>query len=369
VLPDFFEQLIRDRLFEGAELRGRFARSSGGRIREAARALEECLRSGNKVLVFGNGGSAADAQHLAAELTGRFGKERLPLPAIALTTDTSVLTAIGNDYGFDEVFARQVRALADDGDVVIAISTSGRSPNVINAARAGRAAGATTIALTGGDGGGLLDSADIAVVVPSTNTARIQEMHITVVHILCELIENALFPEEDTTTDVPKGEVRWEDLLPLRERYKREGKTVVWTNGCFDVLHVGHLHCLEQAKSLGDVLVVGVNTDASVRAIKGPGRPIFPVEDRMRVLAALKTTDYVVAFEGLTPGAPLADLKPDVHVKGADYAPPSGKPMPERDVIESYGGRIEFVSLIPKHSTSDVVRKMREHQGSQTQPR
>jgi phosphoheptose isomerase len=355
-------RLIRDRLDEGAELRREFARTNGHRVREAAKALAECLRGGNKVLVFGNGGSAADAQHLAAELVGRFGKDRAPLAAVALTTDTSALTAIGNDYGFDEIFARQVRALTIRGDLVIAISTSGRSPNVINGVRAAKARGASTIALTGGDGGELTGSVDIGIVVPSTNTARIQEIHIAVVHILCELIDSSLLPADIDSTVVPKGVVSWSDLLLLRDTWKREGMIVVWTNGCFDVLHVGHLHCLESAKRLGDVLVVGVNTDESVRALKGAGRPIFPLEERMQVLAALTATDYVSSFEGITPEAALADLKPDVHVKGEDYAPPSGKPIPESTVVESYGGRIEFVPLLPEHSTSDLLQRIREHE-------
>lgn len=330
--------------------------------------IAECLRKGNKVLVFGNGGSAADAQHFAAELVGRFGRDRAPLPAVALTTDTSILTAVANDYGFEEVFVRQVRALGHEGDIVIAMSTSGRSPNVIRAAGAARAAGAVTVALTGGDGGELATLADIAIVVPSSETARIQEVHLAVVHILCELVESSLFPEdleEVPSLDMRTGVVGWADLLLLRERWKREGRTVVWANGCFDVLHLGHLYCLEQAKQRGDVLVVGVNTDAAVRALKGPGRPIFPLDDRMRMLAALEATDYVVAFEGTTPEAALKDLKPDVHVKGEDYGPSSGRPMPERAVVESYGGRIEFVPLLPGHSTSELVARMTEAEGTE----
>src|SRR5207342_946139 len=129
--PESFGQLIRERFGEGAELHREFARAQGDSLAGAAAALAECLRKGNKVLVFGNGGSAASAQHFAAELVGVFGKERRPLRALALTTDTSALTAIGNDYGFDDIFARQVRALGDTGDLVIAISTSGHSRNVI----------------------------------------------------------------------------------------------------------------------------------------------------------------------------------------------------------------------------------------------
>ena len=147
------------------------------------------VRRGNKLLLFGNGGSAADAQHLATELVVRYKKNRAPIPAIALTTDTSVLTAIGNDLGFDQLFARQVEALAVKGDVVIAITTSGRSPNVLRALEAARALGATAAAFSGGDGGELKGLADPLVIVPSRTTARIQEMHITLGQMLCGALE------------------------------------------------------------------------------------------------------------------------------------------------------------------------------------
>jgi phosphoheptose isomerase len=358
MLPESLEQMIWDRLEEGAELRRGLARIALDRVAKAAVELTECLRGGGKALIFGNGGSAADAQHLATELVGRFGKDRSPLAALALTTDTSALTAIGNDYGFDEVFARQVRALARGGDIVIAISTSGRSPNVINGAKAARAAGVPTIALTGGDGGELALLADTSIVVPSENPARVQEVHIAITHIMSEIVESSLFPGDRVVMDVPRGVRRWDDLLVLRDRWRSDGKVVVWTNGCFDVLHVGHLHCLEQAKRLGDVLVVGVNSDASVRQLKGPGRPIFPLAERMGMLAGFRATDYVVAFEGTTPEGAIAELKPDLDVKGADYAPETGKPMPERAVVESYGGRVEFVGLLPEHSTSAILQRL-----------
>jgi D-sedoheptulose 7-phosphate isomerase len=357
--PESFEQIINDRLIEGAEVRSDFARASTERVHEAAVVLADCLGRGNKVLVLGNGGSAADAQHFAAEFVGRFGRERDPLPVIALTTDTSVLTAVGNDYGFEEIFVRQVRALASPGDAVVAISTSGRSPNVLQAVGASRAAGATTIALTGGDGGELAKVCDIGIVVPSSSTPQIQEVHVTILHILSELIESSLFAE-GPLKDPPKGVVAWSDLLRLRDKWMRQQRIVAWTNGCFDILHVGHLHCLEQAKRFGDILVVGVNTDAAVRELKGPGRPVFPVDERMRLLAGLVTTDYVVEFGGVTPEAALLELKPDVDVKGEDYAPPSGKPMPERRVIESYGGRIEFIPLLPGLSTTAAIESLQQ---------
>jgi D-sedoheptulose 7-phosphate isomerase len=152
--------------------------------------VTEALERGNKVLLCGNGGSAADAQHIAAELTGRFKIERMPLPGIALTTDTSALTAIGNDYGFDQVFSRQVAALAKEGDVVIGISTSGNSLNVIYALETAKEMGCKAIGLSGKGGGKMNDVCDLNIIVPSDDTARIQEMHILIGHILCQLVDN-----------------------------------------------------------------------------------------------------------------------------------------------------------------------------------
>ena len=158
-------------------------------IQLMAERCKEALKAGNKVLFCGNGGSAADAQHLAAELIGRFQKERRSLASIALTTDTSILTAVANDYGYDEVFARQVEGLGRSGDVLIGISTSGNSANVVKAALKARDTGMHTIAFTGEGGGKLNDICDITFAVPSKVTARIQEMHIMVGHIICELVE------------------------------------------------------------------------------------------------------------------------------------------------------------------------------------
>ena len=160
-------------------------------IADAARILIEALRAGKKILVCGNGGSAADSQHIAAELVGRFKREREALPAVALTTDTSILTSLANDYAFERVFARQVEALGRKGDVLVLISTSGNSGNLNAAARAARAAGVSTLALLGRDGGSLKPEVDISVVVPSSDTARIQECQSTIYHILCDLVESA----------------------------------------------------------------------------------------------------------------------------------------------------------------------------------
>jgi len=181
---------IHSAMKDGAELRLKVALDCGKNIVAAAEAMLQCLRSGGKLLFFGNGGSAADAQHLAAEFVGRFVKERRGLPAVALTTDSSILTAIGNDYGFDRIFSRQIEALGNPGDVAFGVSSSGNSPNVIAAIRLATKQGLKTIALSGRDGGALAQCADIPIVVASPNTAQVQECHIAIGHLLCELVEN-----------------------------------------------------------------------------------------------------------------------------------------------------------------------------------
>jgi len=173
-----------------------FLDENAAALERAIELTADALGAGHKVLLFGNGGSAADAQHIAAEFVGRFLRERRPLPAIALTTDTSALTAIANDYGYEDVFARQVRALGAAGDVALAISTSGRSPSVLRAVEACRALGINTIGLTGGDGGPLAGMVDVSLRVSASKlSARIQETHILIGHVICELVDRRLFGE------------------------------------------------------------------------------------------------------------------------------------------------------------------------------
>jgi D-sedoheptulose 7-phosphate isomerase len=161
-------------------------------IEAAARRVLECLQSGNKVIFFGNGGSASDCQHLAAEIVGRYEKERKGFPAIALTTDTSILTAVGNDYGFDRIFERQVEALGKKGDVAFGLSTSGNSKNVLFGIKKAKTLGLITIGLSGRNGGELNALVDLSIVVPSQKTARIQESHIMIGHIICERVDELL---------------------------------------------------------------------------------------------------------------------------------------------------------------------------------
>lgn len=187
------QERVREILEQSAAVQRALAGAAAPEIAAAAAVLAGVFRAGGRLLLFGNGGSAADAQHIAGELTGRFRRERAALPAIALTTNSSDLTALGNDYGFEHVFARLVCAHGRAGDAALAISTSGQSPNVLEAVREARERGLRTIALTGRGGGKLAPAVDVAIVVPSDDTQRIQEAHIVVGHTLCELVEEELF--------------------------------------------------------------------------------------------------------------------------------------------------------------------------------
>jgi rfaE bifunctional protein nucleotidyltransferase chain/domain len=162
------------------------------------------------------------------------------------------------------------------------------------------------------------------------------------------------------STAGPPMVLDWDQLLARRAKWREHGATVVWTNGCFDLLHAGHLRSLRAARAEGDALVVGVNSDASVRGLKGPDRPIIPEAERAEIVAALECVDAVVIFDEPTPEAALARLRPDVHCKGADYAPPHGKPIPEAAIVAGYGGRIAFLPLVPGVSTTDRLRRIRE---------
>ncbi|HKS42456.1 MAG TPA: D-sedoheptulose 7-phosphate isomerase [Blastocatellia bacterium] len=181
---------------ESIEAKSAFFDSHSDAVARAAELLIETIKSDGKVLIFGNGGSAADAQHIAAELVNRLNYDRPPIAAIALTTDTSILTSVGNDSTFDDLFERQLRALGRSGDIAIAISTSGNSPNVLRAVSAARSLDIKTIGLAGRNGGQLASMVDVALIVETQSTQRIQETHITIGHILCELIEDALFAKE-----------------------------------------------------------------------------------------------------------------------------------------------------------------------------
>jgi D-sedoheptulose 7-phosphate isomerase len=188
-------ELIDHVVSESLRVKARFFKENGAQIAKTAETMALGFRNGRKVLFFGNGGSAADSQHLAAEMVGRFGPDRMPLGAIALTTDTSILTAVSNDYGYEKVFARQIEALGQAGDIAVGISTSGNSPSVLDALDLARKKGLFTVGFTGETGGQMNGRTDVLFRVPSRVTARIQETHILLGHVICELVDRELFPE------------------------------------------------------------------------------------------------------------------------------------------------------------------------------
>jgi len=192
-VEDYIIKIFR----EGNQLKEAFINENLNRIVAVIEAMTEALKAGNKILLFGNGGSAADAQHLAAEFVNRFIIERPPLPAIALTTDTSIITSIGNDYNFADIFSKQIRAIGREGDVAWGMSTSGTSENVVKGLQAAKKIGMVTIGLTGRDGGDVAKIVDHSLNVSATSTPRIQEVHIAVGHVICEMIDFKLFQRPD----------------------------------------------------------------------------------------------------------------------------------------------------------------------------
>jgi len=180
---------VKKILHDSGDLKYQVADTLAGEILKAAHTIRDCLSNGGKLLLMGNGGSAADSQHIAAELIGRFKKERKAIPALALTVDSSALTALGNDYGFETIFSRQVEALATPNDAIVGISTSGNSKNISRALNLSRNIGSKTIGFMGNDGGGMKDCVDSGIIVPSNDTARIQEVHITIGNIIYEIVE------------------------------------------------------------------------------------------------------------------------------------------------------------------------------------
>ena len=187
-------RLIEHFVTESLRVKSEFFQNNATLIADTAEKMAQALRDGRKILLFGNGGSAADAQHIAAEFVGRYIPDRMPLPALSLATDPSALTSLGNDYGYNAVFSRQIQALGNTGDIAIGISTSGNSPNVLEAMDVARTKGLLTIGFTGESGGKMNGRTDVLFRVPSGMTPRIQETHITLGHVLCELIDRELFP-------------------------------------------------------------------------------------------------------------------------------------------------------------------------------
>ena len=332
-------------------------RVMGGDLTELSAAFDaalvlitNALAAGRKVLAFGNGGSCADAEHLVAELVGRFAYDRPSLPAISLTVPTATLTALGNDYGYDRIFERQISSLGQSGDVAIGITTSGNSKNVLRALEAAKSQSLKTIALTGSRDSPCIGTADIVMKAPSWETPRIQEIHALLIHSLCRGVEENLHPRSRTPKlpaekHIQEGQLR--DFAASLKPWKS-----VFTNGCFDLLHPGHVTLLRTARNFGDLLILGLNTDDSVRRLKGTGRPYHTLENRILMLSAVECVDYVVPFSEDTPKELIEQLSPKVLVKGGDYKPEN---IVGADWVKSQGGDVHVVPLVPGHSTSQIL--------------
>lgn len=318
---------------------------------EAVTAMITALKSGHRILVCGNGGSASDAEHMAGELVGRFGYDRPSLPCISLCTPSATFTAIANDYGYEHVFQRQVQGLGNAGDVLIGISTSGNSVNIVEAFKTAAELKIKTIAMTGSRDSKLSMIADVTVRAPSARTPRTQEIHGLLLHSMCRAIEDGMFPGKALTPALPcKKILSGSEISTLAAAIK--DYQAVFTNGCFDILHPGHVYVLNESRKAGELLIVGLNTDASIKRLKGPTRPYHTFADRAMVLAALECVDYVVGFDEDTPENLIKTLTPKILVKGGDYTQAT---IVGADWVIQHGGHVKVVPLLEGHSTTGIL--------------
>ncbi len=323
-------------------------------IERASNILISALLMGRKVLTCGNGGSAGDAQHFASELVNRFETERVALGAVSLVPDSSVVTAIANDYAYEVLFSRQIEALGRKGDVLIVFSTSGNSRNILCAIDAAHKRNMAVIAMTGKDGGQvakMLGRFDVEVRAPAVTTARIQEIHLLAIHTICKVLDERF---TGSTLTTPSNVIKdWRVLMELT----RGIRPLVFTNGVFDILHRGHVNYLQKAREMGACLVVGVNSDASVRLLgKGSDRPIQGEDDRAHILASLACVDFVTIFDDETPEKLIEALGPDVLVKGGDYSPLN---IAGANFVLSHGGQVECIAIEHERSTTRILRQIR----------
>jgi D-sedoheptulose 7-phosphate isomerase len=321
-------------------------------IETLAKGISDALKSGKILYAFGNGGSAAEAQHFTTELIGRFKENRKSLPAISLCSDISAMTCIANDFGYDAIFSRQVEGLVKEGDFVFGFTTSGKSKNVIAGLDAARKMGGVAILITGQAPLAVNDLADIAIQIGGSETAIIQESHLMLIHILSELIEiNLELKHPPVQNQNPRIIYDYDfkrQLLPNQ-------KSIVWVNGCFDILHEGHLLLLSTASRAGSFLVVGINSDSSVRKLKGDSRPVIPEMSRARTLAQLPFVDLVVIFSEEDPREILKVVRPNVVLKGDNYRTENFK---EKDFLLEINCEILFTPHIEGVSSSALIRNI-----------
>jgi rfaE bifunctional protein nucleotidyltransferase chain/domain len=318
---------------------------------EAVKLMVAALTNGQRILVCVNVGSASDAEHMDGELVGRFGYDRASLPCISLCTPSATFTAIANDYGYEHVFKRQVQGLGRPGDVLIGISTSGNSPNIVEAFKAAGEMNISTIAMTGSRDSKLSQIAHLTVRAPSTRTPRIQEIHGLLLHSMCRAIEEEIFPGKALAPALPASKIIDRDNIQTLAAAIKDYQAV-FTNGCFDILHPGHVYVLNESRKAGELLIVGLNTDASIKRLKGPSRPYHSFADRAMVLAALECVDYVIGFDEDTPENLIKNLTPKILVKGGDYTHDT---IVGADWVTSHGGCVKVIPLLEGHSTTGIL--------------
>ena len=318
-------------------------------IEDLADLITDAFKAGNRIYAFGNGGSAAEAQHFTTELIGRFKENRVPLPAISLCSDSSAMTCIANDFGFDAVFSRQVEGLVKQGDVVIGFTTSGGSRNILEGLDAGRKMGGKSVLITGERKLLNTDLADLVVQIGGFETAIIQESHLMLIHILSELIEVKMELRKPIFSKVNPRIIYDYDF---KKEMLPERREIVWVNGCFDILHEGHLMLLDNARRAGGYLVVGVNSDISVKQLKGDTRPLIPEMNRARTISELFFVDLVIIFSGEDPLEILSEVRPSIAIKGDVYRDANFK---ERDFLIAIGCDIRFTAHIEGISSSKII--------------
>lgn len=319
-------------------------------IEDLAREIASAIQNGKRIYAFGNGGSAAEAQHFTTELIGRFIGNRRSLPAISLSADSSALTCIANDFGYDKVFSRQVEGLVQNGDVVVGFTTSGKSTNVLEGLATAKNLGGLSVLITGNHQRDISTLADIVLQIGGEITAIIQEIHLMAIHILCDLIEENLgLKSGETKISIEK--------IIYEKQFKAElmsdSNSRVWVNGCFDVLHEGHLLLLNVASRAGTELIVGLNSDASVRRLKGQGRPVISELKRARTIAQLPFVDSVIIFDGDNPLEILKLVRPNVVVKGGSY---SEVFFVEKEFLSEINCEVIFTDQIPDLSTTNIIK-------------
>ncbi|MDP1720699.1 MAG: SIS domain-containing protein [Candidatus Nanopelagicaceae bacterium] len=321
-------------------------------VRSLAEEISQAFISGHRVYAFGNGGSASQAQHFTTELIGRFKGNRKSLPAISLCTDTSAMTAIANDFGFDHVFSRQVESLVEPGDVVIGFTTSGTSPNVLAGLAEAKKHGSLTVLISGNKGQVGPGAADIVIEVGGQETAIIQEAHLILIHIVCELIESKMGLSEN---ELERAVPRFVHESHLTEIQLPPRESIVWVNGCFDLLHEGHLQLLNKASKMGKYLIVGINSDESVKRIKGVSRPYVSEENRARTLLQFPFVDLVVIFSEDDPLTILRRLSPGKVLKGPEYRE---RDYPEKSFLSEIGCTVSYTDEVQGVSTTRIVDRI-----------